>query len=127
MRWKDTCAVCTPSCCQFDDSANPTLVELLDPSWKEQKAKAESRYSSTNLSTVDVANNLKRLASQRTDVFDGVSGEPISEDELARRKKAAVHSFDGNLEGKTQAHIQNLQKVSVEEQIRAIHQRFADK
>lgn len=36
------------------------LVELLDPRWKEQKAKADQRYTSTSFSHVDVANNLKR-------------------------------------------------------------------
>lgn len=104
-----------------------SAVELLDPRWKEQKAKAESRYATTNLSTADVANNLKRLASQRSDVFDSVTGQPISEEEQARRKKVAIHSFDGNPDGKSQAHINHLQTVNVEEQIRAIHQKFAEK
>ncbi|KXH53112.1 hypothetical protein CSAL01_10722 [Colletotrichum salicis] len=94
---------------------------------RDQKAKAEARYSTTNLSTADVANNLKRLASQRSDVFDGVTGQPLSEEEAARRKKATIHSFDGNPEGKSQAHINHLHNLNVEEQIRAIHQRFADK
>ncbi|KAI8304730.1 Pre-mRNA-splicing factor sap114 [Colletotrichum sp. SAR11_59] len=102
-------------------------IELLDPQWKDQRAKAEARYATTNLSTADVANNLKRLASQRSDVFDGVTGQPMSEEELARRKKAAIHSFDGNPDGKSQAHINHLHSLNVEEQIRAIHQRFADK
>jgi len=65
-------------------------IELLDPRWKEQKAKAESHYATTNLSTGDVANNLKRLASQRTDVFDPITGLAVSEEEEARRKRAAV-------------------------------------
>ncbi|KOS21817.1 Pre-mRNA-splicing factor [Escovopsis weberi] len=102
-------------------------IELLDPSWKEQKAKAESRYASSNIIHADVANNLKRLASQRSDVFDPATGQSISEDEQARRKKAAIQSFDGNPDGKSQAHINHLQSVNVDEQIRAIHQRFAGK
>ncbi|KAI9163620.1 Pre-mRNA-splicing factor sap114 [Paramyrothecium foliicola] len=102
-------------------------IELLDPRWKEQKAKAEVRYAASNVSHADVANNLKRLASQRSDVFDPVTGQAITEDELARRKKAAIQSFDGNPEGKSQAHLNHLQSVNVEEQIRAIHQKFADK
>ncbi|RFU80997.1 pre-mrna splicing factor [Trichoderma arundinaceum] len=102
-------------------------IELLDPSWKEQKAKAESRYATSNISHVDVANNLKRLASQRSDVFDPATGNAISEDEQARRKKAAIQSFDGHLEGKSQAHLNHLQNVNVDEQIRAIHQKFAAK
>ncbi|ETS03390.1 Surp module [Trichoderma reesei RUT C-30] len=100
-------------------------IELLDPSWKEQKAKAESRYATSNIAHVDVANNLKRLASQRSDVFDPATGNALSEDEQARRKKAATQSFDGHLEGKSQAHLNHLQNVNVDEQIRAIHQRFA--
>jgi splicing factor 3A subunit 1 len=107
--------------------ANTLLVELLDPRWKEQKAKADARFATTNLSTADVANNLKRLASQRSDVFDGVTGQPVSEEELARRKRVAINSFDGNPEGKSQPHINQLQSHNVNEQIRAIHQKYADK
>src|SRR5436190_17430709 len=98
------------------------LVELLDPRWKSQRATYLARTSTTNLSTTDVANNLKRLASQRSDLFDGVSGQPISEEEAARRKKAAM-AFDGNPEGR-----QGIpggaapgQNVDVSEQIKAIH------
>ncbi|XMA14813.1 hypothetical protein WAI453_007604 [Rhynchosporium graminicola] len=102
-------------------------IELLDPRWKEQKAKADSRYSTTNLSTQDVANNLKRLASQRSDLFDGVTGQPIlSEEELARRKKAAT-SYDGVAPEKGDRRLDVKQNVNVEEQIRAIHQKFGDK
>src|SRR3569833_374556 len=101
-----------------------SAVEMLDPRWKEQKAKADSRYATTNLSPVDVANNLKRLASQRTDIFDEVTGLPITEEEEARRKKAAVNSFDGNFEGQGQ-HVSLLQNLIVGEQIKAIHQKFA--
>lgn len=99
---------------------------MLDPRWKEQKAKAESRDSTTNLSTSDVANNLKRFASQRTDLFDGVTGQPITEEEAARRKKAAT-SYDGNPESKDAVRLAQMQNVNVEEQIRAIHQKFGDK
>ncbi|KAH9905317.1 Pre-mRNA splicing factor PRP21 like protein-domain-containing protein [Xylariomycetidae sp. FL2044] len=100
-------------------------IELLDPQWKEQKAKADSRYATTNLTPADMANNLKRLASQRADIFDGVTGQPISEEEMTRRKRAALNSFDGNLEGRSQAHINHMQSVNVDEQIARIHQKFA--
>lgn len=103
------------------------LVELLDPRWKDQKAKADSRYASTNISHADVANNLKRLASQRSDLFDPVTGQAISEDELARRKKAALNSYDGHPEAQNPVHMNHMQNVNVEEQIKAIHQKFADK
>lgn len=108
-------------------TTNTIIVELLDPRWKEQKAKAESRYATTNLSTQDVANNLKRLASQRSDIFDGVTGQPITEEEAARRKKAA-NSYDGTPLDKTdRARYEIMQNVNVEEQIRAIHQKFGDR
>ena len=102
-------------------------VELLDPRWKEQKAKADSRYSTTNLSTQDVANNLKRLASQRSDLFDGVTGQPVTEEEAARRKKAASGYDGAPLEKGDRARLEMMQNVNVEEQIRAIHQKFGDR
>lgn len=99
--------------------SNIFAVELLDPRWKEQKQRADARFATTNLSTADVANNLKRLASQRSDVFDGVTGQPISDEEAARRKRAAM-SYDGTMESKEAKHMQSL---NIEEQIRLIHQR----
>ena len=116
-----------PVCLFFAMTCSHIIVELLDPRWKEQKAKADARFATTNLSTIDVANNLKRLASQRSDVFDTTTGQPVTEEELARRKKVALHAFDGNPEGKSQAHISQLQTFNLDEQIRAIHQKFADK
>ena len=104
--------------------ANTFPVELLDPRWKEQKAKADSRYSTTNLSTQDVANNLKRLASQRSDLFDGVTGQPVTEEEAARRKKAST-GYDGVLEKDRRMDV--MQNVNLEEQIRALHQKYGDK
>lgn len=100
------------------------IVELLDPRWKEQRQKAESRQSTTNLSTSDVAANLKRLASQRSDLFDGVTGEPvISEEEAARRKKAAL-SYDGQIDGgKAKEQREALAGVNIQEQIQRIHQK----
>ncbi|KAK3903474.1 Pre-mRNA splicing factor PRP21 like protein-domain-containing protein [Staphylotrichum tortipilum] len=120
-------AMC-PNCKQqipLNEMDEHMRIELLDPRWKEQKAKADARFATTNLSTVDVANNLKRLASQRTDVFDTTTGQPVSEEELARRKKVALHAFDGNPDGKSQAHINQLQSFNLDEQIRAIHQKFS--
>lgn len=74
-------------------------IELLDPRWKEQRAKAESRSATTNLSTADVVNNLKRLASQRSDVFDStavpMSGESEEESRRKRQAIAGPHGYDG--------------------------------
>ncbi|KAL8738040.1 MAG: hypothetical protein Q9181_001108 [Wetmoreana brouardii] len=117
-------AVC-PNCNQqipYDELEQHMRIELLDPRWKEQRLKSDLRQSTTNLSTSDVAANLKRLASQRSDVFDGVTGQPVvSEEEAARRKKAALN-YDGQLEkGKK---MERRQGMNIDEQIRQIHQKF---
>jgi splicing factor 3A subunit 1 len=80
-----------------------------------------------DLSQVDVANNLKRLASQRTDLFDGVTGEALSEEERERRKRAATAAGTASapvFEGNTGPHPSQLQRMTVEEQIKAIHDKF---
>ncbi|KAJ5922571.1 hypothetical protein N7516_010274 [Penicillium verrucosum] len=96
-------------------------IELLDPRWKEQRAKAEARSATTNLSTVDVAGNLKRLASQRSDLFDT---SPLDPEEESRRKRLAT-----GLEGSAgpqhpNAAVQNPnpQSTNIEDQLRHIHQ-----
>ncbi|KAM0325095.1 hypothetical protein ACHAQA_007634 [Verticillium albo-atrum] len=117
-------ALC-PNCKQqipMDELEAHMRIELLDPRWKDQKAKADARYATTNVSTADVANNLKRLASQRSDVFDSITGQPLNEEEQARRKKAAIHG----VEAPTQPPMQ-VQALNVEDQIRAIHQKFSDR
>ncbi|KAF3359674.1 hypothetical protein VdG1_05077 [Verticillium dahliae VDG1] len=117
-------ALC-PNCKQqipMDELEAHMRIELLDPRWKDQKAKADARYATTNLSTADVANNLKRLASQRSDVFDGITGQPLSEEEKARRKKAAVHGVENPNMGPN-----HMQGLNVTDQIRAIHQKFSDR
>lgn len=85
-------ALC-PNCKQqmpFNELDEHMRIELLDPRWKEQKAKADSRYATTNLSTQDVANNLKRLASQRSDVFDASISGPSSAAPPAGSKSSAA-------------------------------------
>ena len=98
------------------------LVELLDPRWKEQRAKAEARYS-TVITPNEAANNLKRFASQRDDIYDDATGMPITEEEAARRKKAAL-SYDGQLDPtKDAARLQQMQSMNVQEQLRRIQER----
>lgn len=73
-----------------------------------------------------MANNLKRLVSQRGDVFDQATGQPIlSPEEEDRRKRIAINSFDGKMEYKTKTQLNHMQSVNVEEQIRHIHEKFA--
>ncbi|KAJ5288541.1 hypothetical protein N7478_001571 [Penicillium angulare] len=109
-------------------------IELLDPRWKEQRAKADARSATTNLSTVDVVNNLKRLASQRSDVFDSSLAPGIDPEEEMRRKRMAMGASpsDGSLPPGLPAApgpavgppgVQNPQTMNIEDQIRHIHQR----
>ena len=100
-RAQKAAATLCPYCKQQIPNAeyqNHIKIELLDPRWKEQRAKADSRNATTNLNTADVSSNLKRFASQRQDLFDGVTGEPLSEEESARRKRAALQ-YDGVISG----------------------------
>ena len=105
-------------------------IELLDPRWKEQRAKAESRSATTNLSTVDVVNNLKRLASQRSDVFDSSLTPIIDSEEESRRKRMAMgdappSSTPPGMPGAPTvgpASMHNPQSMNIEDQLRHIHQ-----
>ncbi|CAB16579.1 U2 snRNP-associated protein Sap114 [Schizosaccharomyces pombe] len=70
-------------------------LKLLDPRWQEQRKVEESRKSTLNLENVNVAANMKRLVSQRTDLFDVQNGVEISQEEIERRKRAATQSAWG--------------------------------
>jgi splicing factor 3A subunit 1 len=108
-----------PSC---KNTLTHKLVELLDPRWREQREKAEQRYSTT-INTADVANNLKRFASQREDIYDGASGMNISPEEEARRKRAAI-SYDGQPDpAKDAARMAQMQSMNVQEQLRRIQEK----
>ncbi|ORY76613.1 hypothetical protein BCR37DRAFT_371490 [Protomyces lactucae-debilis] len=48
-----------------DEMEEHTRIELLDPRWKEQKARQEQKQSGTNLSLAEAAANIKRLQQQR--------------------------------------------------------------
>lgn len=93
---------------------------MLAPEWREQAAKAAQRSSTTNLSNQGVAENLKRLASARGDVFDPVTGR--GGDEAAKRQRqeaeAQIQAQGNGTQGEQPA-------TDVSEQIRQLHQRFA--
>ncbi|KAE9969077.1 hypothetical protein BLS_005515 [Venturia inaequalis] len=111
-----------PNCRQqipVDEMDQHIKIELMDPRFREQKNKEQQRTATTNISTHDVANNLKRLASQRTDVFDQVTGLPLSKEEEDRRKRAAV-SYDGN---PATANAALGQGMTLEDQIKLIHKK----
>lgn len=103
-------------------------IELLDPRWRDESRKAQQRSSTTNLSTVDVANNLKRLASQRTDVFDPITGQAVTPEEQERRKRAELQAFDGVSQLPQTAvpgtFPPGTDRTDVQEQIRQLHERY---
>lgn len=121
----NTSLVQCPNCKQSfpaDEIEEHIRIELLDPRWKEQRAKAEARYS-TVITPNEAANNLKRFASQRDDIYDDATGMPITEEEAARRKKAAT-SYDGQPDPtKDAARLQQMQTMNVQEQLRRIQER----
>ncbi|KAH9826815.1 Pre-mRNA-splicing factor, partial [Teratosphaeria destructans] len=87
-----------PNCGQAipnDEIDQHIRIEMLDPRWRDQARINQQRSSTTNISTQDVANNLKRFASQRTDLFDAVTGQALSEEEQERRKRAELGAYDG--------------------------------
>ncbi|TKA25985.1 hypothetical protein B0A50_05497 [Salinomyces thailandicus] len=119
-----------PNCGQAipnDEIENHMRIEMLDPASRDQHRVAQSRAATTNLSTLDVANNLKRLASQRSDVFDPVTGLAVDGEELKRRKRVELGSYDGvpapgqgSPGGGAEDRPQNVQ-----EQVRRLHQKYA--
>jgi len=126
-----TTSIC-PNCKQAipnEDFSEHIRIEMLSPEWREQSARAAHRSSTTNLSTQEVANNLKRLASQRSDVFDG-AGQAVDAEEAARRKRAEVGAYDGVSGMPSQAALAGMavpggeQTKDVQEQIRQLHQKF---
>ncbi|KAF1810131.1 Surp module [Eremomyces bilateralis CBS 781.70] len=121
-----------PNCKQVipaEEWENHMKIELLDPNWREQKALSDQRQSTTNLSTAEVANNLKRLASQRSDVFDPITGQAITPEEEQRRKMAKLQAAEQvpvppGAVGAVGGDGRGLQGLSLEEQIRQLHQRY---
>lgn len=69
---------------------------LLDPKWKEQRSIEEQRQASTNLSTAEVEQNLKRLLNR--------SGTDEENEEQERIKRAATEAqWDGRYKTREEA------------------------
>jgi len=115
--------VLCPICSQqipSDEYEKHVKIEQMDPRWREQTRIAQQRSATTNLSTIDVANNLKRLASKRSDVFDPVTGQAVSEEELSRRKRVEMSSYDGQSQPAPQAN----KSMNVQDQIRQLQSKY---
>lgn len=137
-------AIC-PNCGQsvlLSELDKHLQIELLDPRWKEQRAKADSRFASTNLGGTDVAANLKRLRART----GGDTSDPVAEaaarvlesqeEEEERRKR--LKGMDGTYDApgttnypmptvdqqKKQPAPSGQSQMSVQEQIKNIHQKF---
>ena len=108
-----------------DEYAEHMRIEMLDPQWREQARISQQRSSTTNLSTADVASNLKRLASQRSDVFDPVTGREIGGGGDQKRVQVQQPEAQGQgQQGGQQAQGQGQERpMDVQEQIRQIHER----
>nr|KAK5441201.1 SF3a splicing factor complex subunit [Exophiala xenobiotica] len=110
-------------------------IELLDPRWKEQQAKATARFSTTNLGGTDVAANLKRLRA-RTDGpgAPAAGADPVAEaaarvlgeqEEEERRKRMRLDGgAGGGVPPGQQGQGQGLQPKNVQEQIQRIHSKY---
>ena len=128
-----------PNCGQqipLSELDNHLRIELLDPQWKEQQAKATARSAATNLGGTDVAANLKRLRA-RTDgantvdpVAEAASRVLAQQEEDERRKKMRLDgtgtdsvAYTGALPTVDPTRPQQPQgkDLSVQEQIRLIH------
>jgi splicing factor 3A subunit 1 len=105
-------------------------IELLDPRWKEQRAKADSRFASTNLGGTDVAANLKRLRARTGgDVIDPVAesaARVLEQQEEEERRKRLKMDEQGAPPGMVPPPGQAPQgkDMSLQEQINRIHQKF---
>ncbi|KAK5131266.1 hypothetical protein LTR08_001171 [Meristemomyces frigidus] len=132
-----------PNCQQAianDEFENHMKIEMMSPDWREGWRKGQARSATTNLAPGDMANNLKRLASQRSDVFDPVTGASLDPEELARRRRAERGAYDGvsgmpnsaalggmgdGGQGLQQGQQGNEERVKgVQEQIRKLHERY---
>ncbi|KAA8892650.1 Pre-mRNA splicing factor PRP21 like protein-domain-containing protein [Sphaerosporella brunnea] len=122
-RHQEATGIC-PNCQQaipLSEMEAHMRIELLDPRWKEQRARADAKFATTNLNTNDTVLNLKRLASQRDDLFDSTTGESITAEEAERRKKAATGgAWDGTAESRESV---KMRSYDVNEQIMAIHRK----
>lgn len=139
-------AIC-PNCGQsilLSELDKHLQVELLDPRWKEQRAKADSRFASTNLGGTDVAANLKRFRARTGgDVSDPVAQAAArvlakQEEEEDGGGVKRLKGLDGPYDApgttsypvptvdqqKKQAAQAGQSQMNVQEQIKNIHQKF---
>lgn len=89
-------------------------ITLLDPKWKEQRAKEDRRQATTNLSALDVEANLKRLAS----AMESVADDKLQTDEERTKRVKTDVQWDGHAATREQAIRQAAANVSIKDQIK---------
>ena len=123
-RQKAANTVLCPVCKQqilIDEFEQHRRIESLDPQWKEQRAKADARFASTNLGGTDVAANLKRMRAKAEGGSAPDAQLLAAADEEERRKRMRAES-----DGVQMPNAQPAGKeVNVQDQIRQIHQRYS--
>ena len=98
-------------------------IELLDPEWKKQRAKADSRFASTNLGSTDVAANLKRLRDKTGDpVAQSAARVLEQQEEEERRKRQRLEEQYPMMDAQRQAQGTG-QGRTLQEQLDRIHQK----
>jgi splicing factor 3A subunit 1 len=69
----------------IEQASEHLRIELLDPAWREQTARAAAKHTTTLYAAGDeVSENLKRLAARRGDIFRGGPGEEGAEQKRSR-------------------------------------------
>ncbi|EMC98525.1 hypothetical protein BAUCODRAFT_429022 [Baudoinia panamericana UAMH 10762] len=103
-------------------------IELMDPNWRDQHRVNVQRSALTNLSTREVAGNLKRLASQRTDVFEERAGKRVEGEVGAQDAGGGVGGGGdgGQMMGVGVQAPEGMGRpvTDVQEQIRQLHQKY---
>ena len=139
---KATTVLC-PNCHQqipLSEYDQHTRIELLDPRWKEQRAKADSRFASTNLGGTDVAANLKRLRARTGgDASDAAMVDVVAAEGEEERRKRVRTEQEMEVQGGAVAYGGMLtvdaqwpqgqgpgqgKDMNVQEQIRHLHQKY---
>lgn len=102
-------------------------IELLDPNYREQQSRAAERQASTNLNSVDVAANLKRLRAQ-ADVGGGsaaaLAAANVLDDEEERRKRLKGGSGSGDAVVGPGTANERGKGLTLDEQLRGINSRY---
>lgn len=97
-------------------------ISMLDPRWIEQKRKEKKEKEDQDevlTGGFNIEENLKRLAEYRSDVFGSGADEALIGKKVGEEELNPDQTWDGQIEKLAK---RSVQGVSVEEQIRAIHQ-----